>query len=231
MQAVILAAGKGTRMRELCHDCPKPMVKLLGKPLLEWRLETLPEGIDEVILVVGYLQEQIKEYFGDEWQGRQITYVTQDVLDGTGGAMRILKPYLKGRVLVTNGDDLYHVEDLQELVADVSEGGAVIGMDVDDALKYGLLQVDAHGKLESITERPHDQEVGVVNTGTYIITSRFFDFPLVPISETEFGLPQTLVQVAREYPVTVVKARAWQPVGCPEDIPDAEAFIQKYFLT
>ncbi|MCW1888136.1 MAG: nucleotidyltransferase family protein [Candidatus Moranbacteria bacterium] len=230
MQAVVLAAGKGTRMRELCHDCPKPMVKLLGKPLLEWRLATLPDCIDEVILVVGYLQEQIKEYFGDEWQGRKITYVTQEVLDGTGGAMRILESYLKGAAMITNGDDLYHVLDLEELALDQSMGGAVIGMNVDDASKYGLLEVDETGKLESITERPHDKEVGVVNTGTYIITEKFFDYPLVPITETEFGLPQTLVQVAKEYPVTVIKARAWQPVGCPEDIPDAEAFIQKYFL-
>ena len=230
MQAVILAAGKGTRMRELCHDCPKPMVKLLGKPLLEWRLATLPESINEVILVVGYLQEQIKEYFGDQWQGRKITYVTQEILDGTGGAMRVLQPHLTGRVLVTNGDDLYHKDDLEELSVDESEGGAVIGMDVEDAAKYGLLEVDDEGKLWSITERPHERQVGVVNTGTYIITDKFFDYPLVPISDTEFGLPQTLVQVAGEYPVRVLKARAWQPVGCPEDIPDAEAFIQKYFL-
>jgi UDP-N-acetylglucosamine diphosphorylase / glucose-1-phosphate thymidylyltransferase / UDP-N-acetylgalactosamine diphosphorylase / glucosamine-1-phosphate N-acetyltransferase / galactosamine-1-phosphate N-acetyltransferase len=230
MQAVILAAGKGTRMRELCHDCPKPMVKLLGKPLLEWRIETLPEGVDEVILVVGYLQEQIRTYFGDEWQGRKITYVNQEALNGTGGAMMLLKPFLRGNVLVTNGDDLYHTQDLEQLVKKASDGGAVIGMTVNDAEKYGLLEVHADGSLLAITERPHDKQVGVVNTGTYIITGTFFDFPLVPITETEYGLPQTLALVARKYPVAVTEATAWQPVGCPEDIPDAEAFIQKYFL-
>jgi NDP-sugar pyrophosphorylase family protein len=231
MQAVILAAGKGTRMRELCYDCPKPMVKLLGKPLLEWRMETLPEAIDEVILVVGYLQEQIRAYFGETCKGKKITYVTQEVLDGTGGAMRILKPYLKESVLVTNGDDLYHKVDLQNLVQDVSEGGAVIGMEVEDAVHYGLLEVTAEQKLDAITERPHDKERGVVNTGTYILRQNFFDFPLVPITETEFGLPQTLALVAKKYPVSVLSATAWQPVGCPEDIPLAEAFIQKYFLS
>lgn len=217
-------------MRELCHDCPKPMVKLLGKPLLEWRLATLPKSIDEVILIVGYLQEQIREYFGEEWQGRKITYVTQEVLNGTGGAMMLLKPYLTGNVLVTNGDDLYHSEDLENLIEEGDGGGAVIGMTVDNAEQYGLLEVHADGSLLAITERPHDKKTGVVNTGTYNITSHFFEFPLVPISETEYGLPQTLALVARKYPVKVTEAQAWQPVGCPEDIPLAEAFIQKYFL-
>jgi bifunctional UDP-N-acetylglucosamine pyrophosphorylase/glucosamine-1-phosphate N-acetyltransferase len=207
------------------------MVKLLGKPLLEWRIDTLPECIDEVILIVGYLQEQIREYFGDEWKGRKITYVTQEVLDGTGGAMRLLEPALTGDVLVTNGDDLYHPTDLQKLLETKSEGGAVIGMTVNDAEKYGLLEVHDDDSLLAITERPHDRQVGVVNTGTYIITPRFFDFPLVPITETEYGLPQTLALMARKYPVVVMQATAWQPVGCPEDIPLAEAFIQKYFLS
>lgn len=230
MQAVILAAGKGTRMRELCHNCPKPMIQLSGKPLLEWRIESLPESIDEVILIVGYLQEQIKEYFGDEWQGRKITYITQDTLNGTGGAIMLLKPYLTGNVLVTNGDDLYHPDDLKKLIDEASEGGAVIGMTVNDAEKYGLLEVHSDGSLLAITERPHDKRVGIVNTGTYIITPRFFDFPLVPITETEYGLPQTLALVARKYPVVVTEATAWQPVGCPEDIPFGEEFIEKYLL-
>ena len=230
MQAVILAAGKGTRMRELCHDCPKPMIKLLGRPLLEWRIESLPQSVDEVILIVGYLQEQIRAHFGDEWQGRKITYITQEVLNGTGGAMMLLRPILTGNVLVTNGDDLYHPIDLQKLIDETSEGGAVIGMTVDDAEKYGLLEVHNDGSLLAITERPHDRKVGVVNTGTYIITPHFFDFPLVPITETEYGLPQTLALVARKYKVTVTQATAWQPVGCPEDIPDTEAFIQKHLL-
>jgi bifunctional UDP-N-acetylglucosamine pyrophosphorylase/glucosamine-1-phosphate N-acetyltransferase len=206
------------------------MVRLLGKPLLEWRIETLPESIDEVILVVGYLQEQIREYFGHTWKGKKITYVHQEVLNGTGGAMEILKPYLQGPTLVTNGDDFYHPADLQRLIEDMTSGGAVLGIEVDDATQYGLLETDNQSKLIAITERPHGRETGIVNVGAYIITEKFFDFPLVAITETEFGLPQTLALLAKEYPVEVLKAMAWQPVGCPEDIVLGEAFIQKYFL-
>ncbi len=230
MQAVILAAGLGTRMRELCHDCPKPMVRILGKPLLEWRLETLPSEIDEVILVVGYLQEQIREYFGEEWKGRKIIYITQEALNGTAGALELVREFLRGSALVTMGDDLYHKEDLVKLMQVTNEGGGVLGLYVNDASPFGLLSVDDDKNLKSVIERPHGEKEGTVCIGGYLITTKYFDFPKVAISETEYGLPQTLVAVSKEYPVCVISATAWQPVGSPEDIPKAEAFIREYFL-
>jgi len=230
MQAVILAAGLGTRMRELCHDCPKPMVRLLNKPLLEWRLETLPDEIDEVILVVGYLQEQIREYFGAEWQGRKITYITQELLNGSGGAMQLVAPYVQGSVLVTMGDDLYHPLDLKEFLATPSGEGTIGGLYVENAQPFGLLGIDTGGKLVSVIERPHERQTGDVCVGAYVLPQEFFTYPLVQITEKEFGLPQTVVVMAKDIPVAVKKVRAWQSVGCPEDIPKAEAFIQQHFL-
>lgn len=230
MQAVILAAGKGTRMRELCHDCPKPMVRILGKPLLQWRLETLPTEIDEVILVVGYLQEQIREYFGEEWKGRKIIYVTQDVLNGSGGAVKLVESAVSGPLLVTMGDDLYHPLDLQEFLQTPVDEGAIGGLYVENAQPFGLLGTDTEGKLASVIERPHEQETGDVCVGAYVLPRQFFSYPLVQITDTEFGLPQTVVAMAKEVSVAVKRVRAWQPVGSPEDIPKAEAFIQKYLL-
>lgn len=230
MQAVILAAGRGTRMRELCHDCPKPMVRLLGKPLLEWRLQTLPEEIAEVILVVGYLEEQIRAYFGNEWKGRKIQYITQEILNGTGGAMDLIKERVNGPTLVTMGDDLYHPVDLEELMNSHNEGGAILGLHVTEASSFGLLSFDQENRLQSVIERPHGEKEGTVCIGGYVITPSYFDYPKVAISDTEYGLPQTLVTVSKDIPVRVYQATAWQSVGCPEDIPLAEAFIQKYFL-
>ncbi len=217
-------------MRELCHDCPKPMVRILGKPLLEWRLETLPSEIDEVILVVGYLQEQIREYFGTEWQGKKIIYVTQEVLNGSGGAVKLVEPYVKGPLLVTMGDDLYHPLDLKDFLATPVDEGAIGGLYVENAQPFGLLGTDPDGKLISVIERPHAEGTGDVCVGAYVLPREFFSYPLVQITETEFGLPQTVVVMAKEIPTAVKKVRAWQPVGSPEDIPKAEAFIQKYFL-
>ena len=226
MQAVILAAGRGTRMGELTRSTPKPMLLLLGKPLLEWQLEMLPKEIDEVILVVGYLSEQIESYFGGVWQGRKVSYVRQKELNGTAGAIHSVKDFLRNTALVINGDDLYHPEDLKTML---QEKQAVLGLFVENAEPYGLLERTDRGTLFSITERPHGKKTGIVNTGAYIFGKEFFDYPLVPISEKEFGLPQTLVGMNRDYDVRVLSAKAWQPVGKPEDIPLGEAFLRRYW--
>lgn len=227
MQAVILAAGQGTRMGVLTKQTPKPMLRLLDKPMLEWKLMMLPDIIDEVILIVGYLGEQIATYFGNEWQGRNITYVYQKELNGTGGAITLTKHLLSDSALVMMGDDLYHPDDLSDLTRETS---AVLGLLVDDAQPYGLLEIDEQGHLAKITERPHGYRTGIVNTGAYMLHPRFFDYPPVRITETEYGLPQTLVLLGQTTPVKVLSARAWQPVGKPEDIPLGEEFLKKYAL-
>ncbi len=227
MQAVILAAGRGTRMRELCDSCPKPMVLILGKPLLEWRLETLPAEITEVIITIGYLGEQITEYFGAEWQGRKMTYVVQDELNGTGGSMKLLEPYITGPVLVTMGDDLYVTKDLQVILP---HRFAMLGKYTKEAEKFGLLTTNEDDTLRKVTERPHGHQEGLINTGAYMVDRSFFAYPLVAISATEYGLPQTLASMVPDETILVRMATDWQPVGCPEDIPLAEEFIKKYFL-
>lgn len=227
MQAVILAAGRGTRMGALTERTPKPMLPLLGKPMLEWKLEMLPDAVDEVIVTIGYLGEQIEAYFGTERKGRTIRYVRHEKLDGTGGSIRLVheQGLIAGPVLVMMGDDLYHPDDLADLTRETS---AVLGLEVNDAEQYGLLETTPEGNLLKITERPHGFTTGIVNTGAYLLHPRFFDYPLVPITETEYGLPQTLALMGADVPVRVLKARAWQPVGRPEDIPLGEEFLKKY---
>jgi bifunctional UDP-N-acetylglucosamine pyrophosphorylase/glucosamine-1-phosphate N-acetyltransferase len=230
MQAVILAAGRGTRMRELTDTIPKPMIPILGKPLLEWKLSVLPKEIREVIITIGYLGEQIKEYFGEEWQGKKITYVSQEVLNGTGGSMKLLEPYITGPCLVTMGDDLYHPEDLEDFMETPVNEGAIGGLLVDSAEPFGLIGTDENGRLTSVIERPHDQKSGLVCTAAYFLPFSFFEYPLVAISETEYGLPQTVVLMAQDILVQIVRSRGWCPVGSPEDMVIAEEFIQKYYL-
>lgn len=230
MQAVILAAGRGTRMGALTEHTPKPMVKILGKPLLEWKINTLPESITEVIVTIGYLGEQIAAYFGDEWRGKKITYVFQDILNGSGGSLKLVEPLVTGPILVTMGDDLYHPEDLVDFIHTPSNEGVISALSVENAEPFGLLDMDEKGQLKAVVERPHDRTTGLVCTAAYFLPVGYFQYPLVQITETEYGLPQTVVLMAQDIPVHVRLCRAWQPVGCPEDIPAAEAFIQKYYL-
>lgn len=225
--AVILAAGKGTRMAPLTLERPKPMVEILGKNLIEWKLAVLPRSVTDVVLVVGYMSEKVKVHFGDVFEGRRMHYVVQEELNGTGGALLSAKNLLHGRFLVMMGDDLYAREDM----ARVSEQQlAVLVREVVDKEIGGEMLANPDGTFASIHEAKHHVARGLVNTGLYALDMRYFDHPPVPIggSSTEFGLPHTLAVLAKDVPVRMVPTTAWMQISSPEDLKPAEAFVNEY---
>ena len=226
MQAVILAAGRGTRMGVLTDHCPKPMLLLSGKPLLEWKLDMLPVEIDEVIFVVGYLGQKIREYFGENWNGRRISYVEQRELNGTGGVLPLLRGVAHDKFLLINGDDLYHALDLEALV---SGGVALLGLEIAKPFDIGVIETDAEGKFIQVHEHVTQDFLGLVSPGAFLLDEKFLDITPVKYSVTEYGLPQTLAVYAQSVPVSLTRARAWQPIGRPEDIAKGESFLKKYW--
>lgn len=227
MQAVILAAGKGTRMRPLTYDIPKAMLPVKGKPVLEYTIDFLPEEIDEVIIVINHLGEQIENYFGNEWKGRKIKYVVQEELNGTGGAVHSCRKLIKGKFMVVMGDDLYHKDDLARIA---EEELAIMAKDFNNAERFGIFETDEQGNLTNIIESPHNFKSGLINIGAYVLNEKFFDYELVPkkTGDTEFGLPQTMVEMIKDFPIKIVKAKEWFPIGFPEDIQKAEEVIDKF---
>jgi len=232
MQAAILAAGRGVRMGDLTNDSPKPMLKVNGKPILEYTLDNLPEEISEIIFVIGYKGDLIKSYFGDEWKSRKIKYVVQENLNGGAAALHCAREFLEDKFLVLNGDDLYGRSDLEKLIK--NEPPALLVKEVDKLGRLGAIKTDANGYLLEIIEsgEPRDENLKLVNIGAYLLNNRFFDYPLVKksteISEKEFGLPQTLATMAKDYKIKVEKAEFWQPLGYPEDILKAEKIIHQF---
>lgn len=222
MQCVILVAGRGTRMGELTDTIPKPMLPVSGLPLLAHKIRMLPETIEEIILVVGYKKEVIIEYFGTAWEGRKITYVDQTKLDGTAGAIYLVKDLIKGEFLVTMGDDFYHPEDIASLM---QHPLSLLGYHTHNAAAFGIVTVDAEQHLLGVVERPHGFTEGLVNTGAYVLNQDFFKYPPVKISETEYGLPQTLVLMSQDTPVKVEVTKRWLPIGNPNDLVLAEQFL------
>ncbi len=212
-------------MRPLTHDIPKAMLPLKGKPILHYTISFFPEEIDEVIIIVNYLGEYIKKYFGNSYLGKKIIYVTQEELNGTGGAIFSCKNLLGEKFLVVMGDDLYSRNDLEILTG---EKNAVLAYEVENSERFGVLKTDADGNLLEIVEKPHSGEIKTVNIGAYVIEKEFFGYPLVAISETEFGLPQTLSLMAKDYPVKVIKTKLWHPIGKPEDLEKAEQVLDQF---
>ena len=223
-QAVIMAAGLGTRLRPLTFETPKPMLRVAGRPILEWNIEALPPDVSEVVIVVGHLKDKIIGHFGADWRGRRIVYAEQKHLLGTGHALHVCRGLLDERFLVMNGDDLYGAADI---AAASGRGPAVLAKPSEVSGRFGVFRTDASGNLMDIAEGAGASSGALVNAGLYYLDRRFFDYPLVPIKGgKEYGLPQTLVLMAREVPVAVIKAGFWVPIGYPEDLEAATAAME-----
>jgi len=225
-QALLMAAGRGKRLQPLTDDRPKPMIEVGGRPILEWTIEALPHSIEEVLIVVGYFKEQIINHFGDEWQGRRIKYVEQKELKGTGHVIHIAAPLLDERFMVLNGDDLYVREDLERLAV---RPLSILGLHVENNGRFGLLSIGNNGCLSGASDDKPQGTSGMINIGAYVLDKNFLDYDLVPIGDgSEFGLPQTMGVMALDRNIHIVEATAWLPIGFPEDIEKANAWIEKH---
>ncbi len=117
MQTVILAAGKGTRMRPLTESTAKPMLPVVGEPIAAHTAQAaINAGASRLIFVIGYEAESVKEYFGESYQDTPVAYATQTEQRGTADAVRAAKAELtEDPFVVLNGDNLYDVSSLESL--------------------------------------------------------------------------------------------------------------------
>lgn len=222
MQCVILAAGKGTRLRPLTESCPKPLVHVAGKPLLDHIVEALPSAVDELIVVVGYLGEMIREYCGEEFHGRKVRYVEQTVQDGTGRALWLCKDMLKGRFLFMFADDIHGKNDIAR-VASYTRG--ILTKASDTPERFGVIVRNPDGTLAEMIEKPAHPPSNLVSTGVMVLDEHIFEFePSNPVNG-EYYLTDSLERYAKEYPVAVVEEDMWLPIGYPEDIVRAEQIL------
>ena len=226
MQAVIFAAGKGTRMGS--ETVPKPMRTVAGKSLLEHKLDAMPEEVDEVILIIGHLGHVIRSHFGDEYNGRRIRYVEQEALNGTAAALHLAKDILNGRFLTMMGDDLYAKEDMHRAALANPDEWAVVALQVDDLGSAGKIVLDEDGRAVDIIEgADHSGGAGLLNTGLCAIDMRIFEFPMLLKSPTssEYNLPQTMIRAS--VPKTLITATSWLQMTSPEDLQKAEQILAK----
>src|SRR3989338_8556666 len=155
LQAVILAAGAGTRMRPLTNTVAKPLVTIAGRPLLDYTFDALPDEVGEVIMIIGYLGEQIRAYLGETYRGRSIRYVEQKNLDGTAKALWEAKPFLKGKFLVLMADDIYAKEDIEKCLR---HEHAISVMKSELEGPGGRVLLDTEGKLQTVVEGKYNHK-------------------------------------------------------------------------
>ncbi len=196
MKAVILAAGKGTRMRDLTNEVPKPMLRVRGNPILEHILQgVIAAGIRDIFIVTGFRAEAIEDYFGDgsRW-GARLAYGRQAVQDGTGKAAEPAKEFLAGSAfLLTYGDILVPPETYSKMRKRFGEGdfaGVISVTRGEDVTKGGLDFFDERFCLKRLVEKPSAGQVEELrqagwlkpgepvwyNAGIYIFTHLLFKF-------------------------------------------------------
>lgn len=222
MQAVILAAGRGLRLRPTTETTPKALVDICGTPLIVRILASLPDTVTEIFVVVGHLKEQVMDAVGGSFGGKPVHYVAQDPLDGTGSALHLLKDRLSGTFLVVNGDDLYDRGDLERLIA---HDLAILVLPTKDAVESSALR-DETGRFAGLELNAPEAETKLRVCGAYVLDERFFRYPLVTVSvhgKTEYSLPHTLVEMSRDSAIKTEEATSWIPVGTPEELDRARS--------
>ncbi len=222
MQCVILAAGKGTRLRPLTENCPKPLVTVQGKPLLTHIIEALPSAVDEIIIVVGYLGHMIEAHYGSEYQGKKVTYVQQEEQLGTAKALWLCKDLIQGRFLFLFADDIHGKDDLARATSFVR---SMLVSTVTQPEKFGIVVRNPDGTLGMMIEKPEHAPSNCASTGAMVLDDHIFEFePQTPV-KGEYYLTEVIERYAQKYPIAVVEQNLWIPIGYPEDIIRAETIL------
>src|SRR3954469_3745421 len=223
MKAILLAGGKGTRLRPLTIHTPKPIVPIFERPFLHYQLDLLKQvpAIDEVILSLNYQPRRIEEIFGDGADaGLNIRYVVEPAPLGTAGAVRYAGESLHESVVVFNGDVLTEI-DLAAVIALHRERQAratIVLTPVENPSAYGLVETDAQGNIQRFIEKPQANEITTnrINAGIYILEPDTFD--RIP-SEVSWSIERSffpsLIERQERF-VGYVYEGYWIDIGTPE---------------
>lgn len=211
MDAVLLCAGLGTRLRPHTLTTPKPLLPVQGRPILDWTLGALPQAVSRVIVVVHYLAEQISDYLCKQRHYRDWVTVPQGEPRGTGDALRKCRDHIRSdRFLVLNGDDLFGAADLAELA---SCPAGVLCAEVAEPRKFGIAFLKPDGTLEKLVEKPDLDGPRLANTGAYLFPRIVFDIELKLSPRGEYEITDYVSTLAARQPFHVIRARFWYPIG------------------
>ena len=240
MKAVIIAAGKGTRLNPITATKPKPMLPIGGKPLLEHSILSLKEvGITEILIIVGYREDIIKGYFGDGLNkfNMKIDYISQIEHLGTAHAVGFAKEFVgEENFLLMYGDLLTDPKVYKEIILNNEKNqkeGLISLFEVNHPQEYGIVSLDSDGYVEKITEKPSlDLNLGnLANAGIFVFNPQIFE-----------AIEKTKLSVRNEYEFTdsmwilinelkgkikgyVIKDFFWSDIGLPWHLLDANKFL------
>src|SRR6476659_9518163 len=223
MQALILAGGKGTRLRPLTGYNPKPIVPICNRPFLLYQIDTLRRaGVTDITLSLSYQPEKIEQQLGDGSNfGVKLKYTVEPQPMGTAGAYKFAEDLIREPTVVFNGDILTDL-DLKAVIREHNERKAtatIVLTPVENPQSYGLVETEADGRIRRFLEKPKEDEItcNTINAGTYILEPKVLDF--LPVGENhsfEYGLFPELLKRKQTFFAHVPARTYWIDIGTPE---------------
>ena len=222
MQALILAGGKGTRLRPLTVYTPKPVVPICNRPFLLYQIDTLRRaGITNITLSLSYQPLKIEQQLGDGSDyGVKLNYTVEPQPMGTAGAYKFAEELIREPTVVFNGDILTDL-DLKAVIGEHKRNKAaatIVLAPVENPSAYGLVETEADGRVRRFLEKPKADEISVntINAGTYVLEPHVLDF--VPAGESysfEYGLFPDLLRRGERFFAHIPKDTYWIDIGTP----------------
>lgn len=226
MQALILAGGKGTRLRPLTVYTPKPVVPLVNKPFLLYQIEILRKaGIKEIVLSLSYQPGKIEQVLGDGSDyGVKLHFITEPSPMGTAGAYKFAAGLLRSTTIVMNGDVLTDVDisSLLEYHRQKRAEATIVLAPVDNPSAYGLVETGSDGSVLRFREKPKAEElseldINTINAGIYVLEPSVLD--LIPKEENssfEYNVFPDILAGDRPFFAFDLEAAYWRDIGTPE---------------
>ena len=235
MQAVVLAAGEGTRLEPLTEDRPKGLVPVAGQPLLDHCFSSLAAlGIDEFVVVVGYHAEAIIDRYGDAFETIPITYVHQRERLGLAHALLQAEPHIDGDFVLLNGDNVFRA-NLDEALDRHRDTDATVTLLVDTvtpeaARETGVLSIDEDGEVTGLVEKPSDPPSTLVTTGFFVFDPVIFHacHLVQPSDRGEYELADAIdLVLGAGHHIETVELDGWRVnVNTEGDIETVEAALE-----
>jgi glucose-1-phosphate thymidylyltransferase len=169
MKVIIPLAGKGTRLRPHTHTVPKPMLKVAGKPVIDYVLDDVRTlgNVDEVIYITGHLKGAVEQHARTKYSDMKAQFIEQKVQDGTAGAVALAKPFIDAPVLIIFVDTIFDAD--LTTIATSNDDGIIWTKEVEDYQRFGVVVTDASGHMTKIIEKPSTPVSKRANIGLYYI--------------------------------------------------------------
>ncbi len=225
MQAIILAAGKSMRTYPLTITKPKPLLKVVNKTLLEHNLDNLNNIVDEVIIIVGYKKNLIKNFIGNKYKNLKIKYIKQVEQLGTAHAVSMTETYIKDRFVLLMGDDIYSKADIKECI---KHSYSILTARIKNPKNFGVV-IEKNKILVDFIEKPKKFVSDLANTALYCIDEEIFKHikKIKKSKRNEFELPDAIKLFAKKQRIYCVKSKNWFPIVYAWDLLKADRILRK----